>query len=126
VADLLRAEGVDRRRRGKDQRAREESGELRTDLATGPALGGIVGRDEAFPRDENAHHRAPNYKRRNKKLNRPTQRALDAGDSAAFSNIFLASCFFCSQAWSTPAPPPSNARRWAKEQSNVRFHRQTS
>ena len=33
VADLLRAEGVDRRRRGKDRRAREESGELRTDLA---------------------------------------------------------------------------------------------
>ena len=29
VADLLRAEGVDRRRRGKDRRAREESGELR-------------------------------------------------------------------------------------------------
>jgi hypothetical protein len=33
VADLLRAEGVDRGRRGKDQRAREEGGELRTDLA---------------------------------------------------------------------------------------------
>jgi hypothetical protein len=28
VANLLRAEGVDRRRRGKDRRAREESGEL--------------------------------------------------------------------------------------------------
>ena len=28
VADRLRAEGVDRRRRGKDRRAREESGEL--------------------------------------------------------------------------------------------------
>jgi hypothetical protein len=36
VAGRLRAEGVDRRRRGKDRRAREESGELRTDLATGP------------------------------------------------------------------------------------------
>ena len=34
VADRLRAEGVDRRRRGKDRRAREESGELRSDLAT--------------------------------------------------------------------------------------------
>ena len=33
VADLLRAEGVDCRRRGKDRRAREESGELRTELA---------------------------------------------------------------------------------------------
>src|SRR5213078_3044462 len=29
VAGRLRAEGVDRRRRGKDRRAREESGELR-------------------------------------------------------------------------------------------------
>jgi hypothetical protein len=34
VADLLRAEGVDCHRRGKDQGARDESGELRTDLAT--------------------------------------------------------------------------------------------
>ncbi len=33
VADLLRADGVDRRRRGKDRRAREESGELRTEVA---------------------------------------------------------------------------------------------
>src|SRR5439155_19126259 len=55
VAHRLRAEGVDRRRRGKDRRAREESGELRTDLATGPHP--RRGRDEAFPRDENAHHR---------------------------------------------------------------------
>jgi hypothetical protein len=31
-----------------------------------------------------------------------TKRALDAGDSAAFSSIFLASSFFCSQAESTP------------------------
>jgi uncharacterized protein YdhG (YjbR/CyaY superfamily) len=29
-------DGVDRSRRGKDRRAREESGELRTELATGP------------------------------------------------------------------------------------------
>src|SRR5207253_3405507 len=36
VADRLRAEGVDRRRRGKDCRAREESGELRTELAIRP------------------------------------------------------------------------------------------
>ena len=35
-----------------------------------------------------------------------TQRALDAGDSAAFSGIFLALSFFCSQAESTPAPAP--------------------
>ena len=36
VADLLRAEGIDRRRRGKDRRAGEESGELKTGLATEP------------------------------------------------------------------------------------------
>ena len=42
VADRLRSDGVDRRRRGKDRRAREESGELRTELATGPPLGGTA------------------------------------------------------------------------------------
>jgi hypothetical protein len=35
-----------------------------------------------------------------------TKRALDAGDSAAFSSIFLASSFLCSQTESTPAPAP--------------------
>ncbi|HNE06016.1 MAG TPA: EcsC family protein [Anaerolineales bacterium] len=34
---------------------------------------------------------------------RPTKRAPDVWDSAAFSSIFLASSFFCSQALSTPA-----------------------
>src|SRR5687767_635249 len=38
VADLLRAEGVDRRRRGKDRRAREESGELSQLLSPAPRL----------------------------------------------------------------------------------------
>jgi hypothetical protein len=33
----------------------------------------------------------------------PTKRALDAGDSAAFSSIFLASGFFCSRSESRPA-----------------------
>jgi len=37
---------------------------------------------------------------------RPTKRALDAGDSAAFSGIFLASSFFCSRTESSPAPTP--------------------
>jgi hypothetical protein len=37
VADLLRADRVGPRRRGQDRRAREESGELRTEHATGPA-----------------------------------------------------------------------------------------
>ena len=36
VANLLCTEGVDRRNRSKDCRAREESGELRTGLTTGP------------------------------------------------------------------------------------------
>jgi hypothetical protein len=60
VADLLRAEGVDRRRRGQDRRTREESGELRTDLATSPRPRRDRRLDEAFPRNENAHLRAPN------------------------------------------------------------------
>jgi hypothetical protein len=38
--------------------------------------------------------------------NCPTKRALDAGDSAAFSSIFLASVFSTSQTLSTPAPAP--------------------
>src|SRR5215218_7234454 len=38
VADLLRAEGVDCHRRGKDQRAREESGELSQLLSPAPRL----------------------------------------------------------------------------------------
>src|SRR6266705_5747010 len=37
VADRLRAEGVDRRRRGKNRRAREARRELRTELATEPS-----------------------------------------------------------------------------------------
>jgi len=35
-----------------------------------------------------------------------TKRAVDGGDSAAFSGIFLASGFSYSQAFSRPAPPP--------------------
>jgi hypothetical protein len=38
VADLLRAEGVDCHRRGKDRRAREESGELSQLLSPAPRL----------------------------------------------------------------------------------------
>ena len=40
-----------------------------------------------------------------------------AWDSAAFSNIFLASGFPCSQALSTPAPAPrlADANRWAAD-----------
>ena len=40
VADRLCAEGVDRRRRGKDRRAREESGELRTESRNNGATDG--------------------------------------------------------------------------------------
>jgi len=38
-----------------------------------------------------------------KDVTRPTQRAPDVWDSAAFSGIFLASSFSCSEAESTPA-----------------------
>ena len=36
----------------------------------------------------------------------PTKRAVDLWDSAAFSSIFLASGFSCSQAFSQPAHKP--------------------
>ncbi len=45
LSDLFRAQGVDRRRREKDPRAREESGELRTEPALTP--GSVPGRDGA-------------------------------------------------------------------------------
>ena len=35
-----------------------------------------------------------------------TMRALDAGDSGAFSSIVLTSSFSCSQTEATPAPAP--------------------
>ena len=38
--------------------------------------------------------------------NCPTKRAPDVWDSAAFSSIFLASSFFCSQTESQPAQNP--------------------
>ena len=37
---------------------------------------------------------------------RLTKRALDAGESARFTSIFLTSSFFCSRTESTPAPAP--------------------
>jgi len=43
VADRLRAKGADRRRRGKDLHAREESGELRTESPLDAVLCRIVG-----------------------------------------------------------------------------------
>jgi hypothetical protein len=46
VAGRLRAEGVDRRRGGKNRRAREKSGELRTALGTGPRPGVFRGSEK--------------------------------------------------------------------------------
>jgi len=40
------------------------------------------------------------------KKRQPTQRAADFWESAASSNIFLASSFFCSQTESQPAQNP--------------------
>jgi hypothetical protein len=48
VADLLRAEGADRRRREKDPRAREESGQLRLSSSHGAAVGRMSLRRRAF------------------------------------------------------------------------------
>ena len=45
-----------------------------------------------------------------------TKRALDAGDSAAFSSIFLASSFLCSQTRVHARPSASNANRWQASQ----------
>ena len=61
---------------------------------------------------------------------RPTKRALDAGDSAAFSSIFLASGFSCSQTESTPAPAPVTQtvglplaqQRKEKINENLQYH----
>ena len=46
-------------------------------------------------------------------MRRLTQRALDAGDSAAFSSIFLASSFFLLPGRVHARPSASNASRWA-------------
>jgi hypothetical protein len=43
----------------------------------------------------------------------PTKRALDAGDSAASTSIFLALSFLCSQTESTPTPAPVTLTGWA-------------
>jgi hypothetical protein len=43
----------------------------------------------------------------------PTKRAADGGESARFTSIFLAGCFFYSQAFVHPLPPSAaNANRW--------------
>lgn len=40
------------------------------------------------------------------KEKRPIKRAVDGGDSAAFSGIFLALAFSCSRSESQPVPSP--------------------
>jgi hypothetical protein len=54
---------------------------------------------------------------------RPTKRALDGWDSAAFSSIFLASGLYCSQAFVHARPPASNANRWAVRDNGSNFIR---
>jgi Zn-finger nucleic acid-binding protein len=53
-------------------------------------------------------------------LKRLTKRVADVWESAAFSSIFLASSFSCSQAESTPAPAPVPRRRHAGHTQTVR------
>jgi len=48
-----------------------------------------------------------------RKQKRPTQRAPDVWDSAAFSGIFLALGLYCPQSESTLRPHAGNANRWA-------------
>jgi hypothetical protein len=57
---------------------------------------------------------------------RRTKRALDAGDSARFTSIFLASGFLCSQAESTPAPAPvtQTVRCYVQNQEQIQEQRQ--
>jgi len=43
---------------------------------------------------------------------RPTKRALDGWDSAAFSSIFHAQTESCSRSFVHARPPASNANRW--------------
>jgi len=45
----------------------------------------------------------------------PTQRAVDAGDSARFQAVFYASAFSPSDGVPPPAPALVNANRWAAE-----------
>jgi len=56
-----------------------------------------------------------------------TKRALDRWDSAAFSSIFLALSFFCSQAESTPAHlPVTQTVRQPKSKCKCVFESQVS
>ncbi|GBF06806.1 hypothetical protein DAERI_100169 [Deinococcus aerius] len=54
MADLLRADGMDRRGRGQGRRPREESGGLRTELAAGPTPGGTGRAARWHPNGEGA------------------------------------------------------------------------
>jgi hypothetical protein len=45
--------------------------------------------------------------------NRPTKRALDGWDSAAFSGFIYTQAESCSQSFIHIRPPASNAGRWA-------------
>jgi hypothetical protein len=45
-------------------------------------------------------------------IRRPTKRAPDAGDSAAFSSIFLRLSFFVAGRLRRPRPSAGNASRW--------------
>jgi hypothetical protein len=53
--------------------------------------------------------------------NCPTKRAPDVWDSAAFSSIFLASGFSCSQTLSTPAHTPlTQTVGWLTPKTNAK------
>jgi hypothetical protein len=49
---------------------------------------------------------------------RPTQRALDGWDSAAFLGFIYAQAESCSRSFVHARPPASNAHRWALNEEN--------
>jgi len=46
---------------------------------------------------------------------RPTQRAADGGDSAAFSGFFHAQAESCSRSFISARPTAANANRWVAD-----------
>jgi hypothetical protein len=50
---------------------------------------------------------------------RPTQRAADGGDSAAFSGFFHAQAESCSRSFISARPTAANANRWAAQPYHI-------
>ena len=55
------------------------------------------------------------------KQKRPTKRALDGWDSAAFSGFSYTQAESCSRSFIHARPPASNANRWATQEQNAKL-----